>query len=112
MAHDPQIDPSHFTPIAEIIPPAPDVPWYHESPSAQLFNEWTWTHFAWGMATASLIPNWWMALLAHTVYEAIEGRIFPVQNRDVSMVNHVGDTVAFMAGRLALEMGMRKRGHR
>ena len=107
-----------YAPVAEVIPPsmgypyvipaAPDVPWYHETAQAKLFNEWTWTHFAWGMVSAGMVRTWWQALLLHTVYEAVEGQVFPSQHRDVSMRNHVGDTVAFMAGRWAMEIGRRK----
>lgn len=92
----------------EVIPPAPDVPWYHETTQAKLFNEWTWTHFAWGMVSAGVVSTWWQALVLHTLYEMVEGRVFPNQNRDVSFRNHVGDTVAFMAGRWAMEIGGRK----
>jgi hypothetical protein len=93
-------------------PVATALPWYHETTAPRLFNEWTWTHFAWGMVSAGLVSSWWMALLAHTFYEAIESQIFPVQNRDVSWTNHVGDTVAFMAGRWALQLGGGRAGGR
>ena len=78
-------------------------PWFHETPEPHLFNEWTWTHFAWGMASAGFARTWWSALLLHTMYEAVEGRIFPLKHRDASMLNHVGDTVAFLAGRAAVQ---------
>jgi len=99
-----------YYPVVEVLPPAPDTPWYHETTSAKLFNEWTWTHVVWGMVSAGLIRQWWMALLAHTIYEAVEGNIFPVQNRDVSWTNHMGDSVAFMAGRVAMQVGRVGRG--
>jgi hypothetical protein len=38
--------------------------------------------------------------VTHTIYEAIEGAIFPLEFRDPSMRNHVGDTIAFAAGML------------
>jgi hypothetical protein len=38
------------------------------------------------------------AVLIHTAYESVEGYLFPIENRDASMMNHVGDTIAFMAG--------------
>lgn len=104
---------TYTVPVAEVIPPGPSPlplsqkPWYHETPTPQLFNEWTWTHFAWGMVSAGLIPTWWQALLLHTLYEAVEGKIFPNPNRDVSMRNHVGDSVAFMVGRWAIQVGGR-----
>lgn len=83
-------------------------PWFHETPAPNLFNEWTWTHFAWGLASARLVRSHLIALAAHTGYEAIEGRIFPDPHRDVSLLNHVGDSVAFLAGRLVAELGSRK----
>lgn len=41
-------------------------------------------------------------LVAHTIYESIEGYIFPAEFRDVSMLNHIGDTIAFAAGMLVI----------
>lgn len=84
-------------------------PWFHETPRPHLFNEWSWTHFAWGMASSGLIRSDLSALAAHTAYEALEGGLFPVQHRDTSMLNHVGDTLAFMAGRWALAAALRRR---
>ena len=75
-------------------------PWFFETPQANLFNEWTWTHFFWGMLSTKFIQSGLAAMLAHTGYESVEGMIFPSQARDVSMLNHVGDSVAFLAGRL------------
>jgi hypothetical protein len=40
------------------------------------------------------------ALAGHTPYGAVEGRIFPNPYRDTSFLNRVGDTLAFIAGRL------------
>lgn len=74
-------------------------PWFHESTTAALFNEWTWTHFAWGLASAAFVRGHLAAIALHTGYEAIEGRIFPDPHRDVSIRNHVGDSIAFLAGR-------------
>ena len=76
----------------------PPQPWYHEQPGPELFNSWTWTHFAWGMASARAGVGFLNAFLLHTGYEMVEGFIFPWEDRDVSMRNHVGDTVAFLAG--------------
>lgn len=77
-------------------------PWYHETTEPALFNEWTWSHFAWGMAAAKFGPEHGIgflgAVVLHTIYESVEGFIFPDPNRDVSMRNHAGDTIAFAAG--------------
>lgn len=77
-------------------------PWYHEHAGPSLFNSWSWTHFAWGMAARKYGTEYgigfWFALLLHTFYELVEGRLFPIQHRDPSMLNHVGDTIAFAAG--------------
>jgi hypothetical protein len=72
-------------------------PWYREHPGPALFNEWTWTHFAWGMLARKYV-GLIAALALHTVYEMIEGALFPLPDRDPSMRNHVGDTVALAAG--------------
>lgn len=77
-------------------------PWYHEQAGPQLFNEWTWTHFAWGAVSARAV-DWTTAVALHTLYELVEGALFPRAHRDVSAKNHVGDTLAFLAGRAALE---------
>lgn len=74
------------------------VAWFYETPGPALFNEWTWTHFAWGLASWPLMKSHMVGLAAHTLYEFTEGEIFPVQARDTSFENHVGDTVAFLAG--------------
>ena len=73
-------------------------PWFFEKPGPALFNVWTWTHFAWGLVSWPLTKSHVMGLVAHTAYEFIEGDIFPVEARDVSLENHVGDTIAFLAG--------------
>lgn len=72
-------------------------PWFHETVGPGFTNEWTITHVAWGMLSARYLGPWG-ALAAHTLYELVEGRIFPDPHRDVSMRNHVGDTLAFMMG--------------
>ncbi len=38
------------------------------------------------------------AVAVHTLYEMVEGNLFPREHRDVSMLNHVGDSIAFVAG--------------
>lgn len=72
--------------------------WFFESPGPAFFNEWTWTHFAWGLGSWRFTKSHLTGLAAHTLYEFVEGDIFPVEARDVSLENHVGDTVAFLAG--------------
>jgi hypothetical protein len=76
------------------------LPWFYETTGPCLLNEWTWTHVAWGMASVKLTGNDLTALAGHTLYEAVEGRIFPDPYRDTSFLNHVGDTLAFIVGRL------------
>ena len=78
--------------------------WFHETAGPSPFNEWTWTHVAWGVASAKLTGDEFAALAAHTLYEAVEGWIFPGPYRDVSFVNHVGDTLAFVAGRIVARL--------
>lgn len=77
-------------------------PWYHETPGPGLINEWTITHVLWGMASAKYL-SWWPALALHTLYEMAEGSVFPRANRDVSTMNHVGDTLTFLVGRWLAE---------
>ncbi len=72
--------------------------WFFETPGPAFFNEWTWTHFAWGLVSWRLTKNHWAGLAGHTIYEAVEGEIFPARARDISLQNHAGDTVAFLAG--------------
>lgn len=74
-------------------------PWYFEKTGPAFFNEWSITHVGWGVVWQLLFPDRYLTgLVAHTIYESIEGRIFPAEFRDVSMKNHVGDTVAFTVG--------------
>ena len=75
-----------------------DRPWWYESAGPSLWNEWTWTHITWGMIAREWTDSFLLALAVHTLYEMGEGRIFPREHRDVSARNHLGDTVAFMAG--------------
>ena len=82
-------------------------PWFFETTQQQLFNEWTWTHLFWGMFSTRFIKSDLNALLVHTAYESIEGFIFPSEARDVSMRNHIGDTLAFLAGRLVGQLKIR-----
>jgi hypothetical protein len=79
-------------------------PWFHETPGPNWVNEWTWTHVVWGMATARAIPDGLVALGAHTLYEMVEGKVFPDPHRDVSVENHLGDTLAFLAGRAVVRL--------
>lgn len=74
-------------------------PWYFEKTGPAFFNEWSLTHVGGGALFQLLFPDRKVAgLVLHTIYEAIEGYIFPAAFRDVSMRNHVGDTLAFVAG--------------
>ena len=81
-------------------------PWFHEPAGPALFNDWTWTHLAWGMLAARHVGAL-DAFLLHSGYEAVEGSLFPREDRDVSMLNHVGDTVAFMVGWFVMAGGRR-----
>lgn len=53
---------------------------------------------AWGVIGYRLTGQFTAPLVLHTMYEAIEGQLFPDASRDVSMRNHLGDTIAFAAG--------------
>lgn len=79
-------------------------PWFYETSGPAFFNEWTWTHFAWGVASWMVMKSKTRALVAHTVYEFIEGDIFPAESRDTSFENHLGDTAAFFAGSVVAEL--------
>jgi hypothetical protein len=77
--------------------------WWFEDPGPAFFNKWSLTHVGWGVAWQLVFPKRYFAgLVAHTIYESIEGYIFPREDRDVSMRNHVGDTIAFGAGMLVV----------
>ena len=79
------------------------VPWYFEKTGPSFFNAWSVTHLGWGALFQLLFPNRYVTgLVMHTIYESIEGYIFPLEFRDSSMRNHVGDTIAFAAGMLAI----------
>jgi hypothetical protein len=83
----------------------PQRPWYFETPGPSLVNEWTIVHFAtgalWGAAKPDAILT---GLVGHTAYEMIEGSLFPIEDRDVSMRNHVGDSLAFLAGMIVAKL--------
>ena len=70
-----------------------------EDAGPRLFNDWTLTHFIWGVVAAHFVPNFVGAIVLHSAYELVEGKIFV--HRDESMRNHVGDTIGFTAGYLA-----------
>jgi hypothetical protein len=79
------------------------VPWYFEKTGPSFFNAWSFTHLGWGVLFQSVFPGrFGTGLMLHTIYESIEGYIFPAEFRDVSMRNHVGDTLAFTAGMLVM----------
>ena len=76
-------------------------PWYFEKTGPSFFNAWSLTHIGWGALFQLVFPDRYVTgLVVHTIYESIEGYIFPAEFRDVSMRNHVGDTAAFAAGML------------
>jgi hypothetical protein len=87
-------------------PPAPTAPekkWWFEDPGPAFFNRWSFAHVGWGVVFQLLFPERYLAgLVVHTIYESIEGYIFPREDRDTSMRNHVGDTAAFAAGMLVV----------
>lgn len=76
-------------------------PWFFESSQGQYFNEWTWTHVLWGGLLYYYLQDLPATMIAKIVYEMIEGQIFPVESRDTSMENHLGDLLAGLAGALA-----------
>jgi len=78
-------------------------PWWFEATGPAYFNAWSFAHVGWGALFQLLFPERYLTgLVLHTIYEAVEGHIFPAQDRDVSMENHLGDTIAFAAGMLAV----------
>ena len=72
----------------------------HEEGQGRYFNAWSLVHFSVGVLTWTVLRNQLAGLVIHTAYEAVEGDFFPWYHRDRSMANHVGDTVAFLAGSL------------
>lgn len=81
------------------------VPWFHEQQGPELVNVWTLTHVMWGAVVAHFTDSLPLAMVLHTFYESIEGQIFPVEHRDVSLKNHVGDSIGFAAGFIAARKG-------
>jgi hypothetical protein len=71
---------------------------YHEEGQGRYFNAWTLVHFSTGVWAWTVLRSQLGGLLIHTIYEAIEGDYFPSDHRDRSIKNHVGDTLAFLAG--------------
>jgi hypothetical protein len=81
-------------------------PWYHETVGPQFFNEWTIVHVVTGALWGAIWPRRVLSgMVAHTLYEMVEGKLFPVDQRDVSMRNHVGDSLAFLAGMMLTRRG-------
>lgn len=79
--------------------PQKQLPWYFEKTGPSFFNVWSLAHVASGALFEVLFPERFVAgLVTHTIYEAIEGHIFPAEFRDTSVRNHVGDSLAFAAG--------------
>lgn len=84
---------------------------YHEEGQGRFFNAWTLVHFSVGVLSWTVLRSQVAGLLIHTIYESIEGDFFPSEHRDRSMNNHVGDTVAFVAGSyLASMLGVGEEG--
>ena len=73
---------------------------YHEAGQGRAFNAWSLVHFSVGVLSWTVLRSQVAGLIMHTVYESVEGRFFPSDQRDRSITNHVGDTVAFLAGSL------------
>lgn len=83
--------------------PQKNLPWYFEDPGPSLFNGWSFVHIGTGALFQTLVPNRPFAgLVLHTLYEAIEGKIITREDRDPSMRNHIGDTLAFTLGMWAM----------
>lgn len=73
--------------------------WYYEGGQGRVFNAWSLSHVAWGVAAYPAFGRrYWPGLVLHTAYELVEDRIYPRKGRDRSMANHVGDTIAFVGG--------------
>jgi len=71
---------------------------FYEPPGPSLFNRWSVAHLSVGaIAKRNGVP-FLPALLAHTFYEYHEDKVFTRETRDKSMLNHIGDTIAFVAG--------------
>lgn len=81
-------------------------PWYWEEGEGNLFNRWSLVHFGAGLASYGIFRGYWPGLIAHTLYEFAEKDFFPVEARDTSMENHVGDTASFFAGMVVAKRGM------
>jgi hypothetical protein len=81
----------------DMIRPGTIPAWHHEKAGPAFFNAWTLTHVAWGFIAERAV-SFGIAMAAHFAYEMVEGEIFPAEDRDISMANHVGDTVGFIAG--------------
>ena len=86
--------------------------WYHESGQGQFMNKWSLAHFLFGIASYKIFKNQYEGLVWHTLYEFLEQDLYPIEDRDTSMTNHVGDTVFFLAGSLAAtSWTTKKQGH-
>jgi len=71
--------------------------WYEDG-QGNYFNSWSLVHFSVGVLSWVLLRNQVSGLFIHTVYESVEGEFFASDERDLSMENHIGDTVAFLSG--------------
>ncbi len=77
-------------------------PWYYEAGQRRLFNSWSLAHLAWGVAAYWVFQQYWPGITLHMAYELLEDVISPRPpgGRDPSFINHLGDTIAFIAGQL------------
>jgi hypothetical protein len=75
--------------------------WYWEHGQGRVFNVWSLAHVGSGVASFIAWRSYLPGIVLHTAYELMEDRIYPYHGRDRSMANHIGDTVAFVAGQLA-----------
>jgi hypothetical protein len=75
--------------------------WYWESGQGRVFNAWSLAHVGSGALSYLAWRRYLPGIVLHTAYELMEDRIYPFHGRDRSMENHIGDTLAFVAGQFA-----------
>lgn len=84
-------------------------PWWFEDPAPHVLNRWSLVHVATGAAFGAAFPGRYLAgFVLHSAYEAVEGRLFPIEQRDASFRNHVGDSLTFLLG-VAIGTAARRR---
>jgi hypothetical protein len=68
----------------------------------ELFDDWTWTHFAWGLLFGYVKMPAHNFFMSHTSFEILEnstyGRKYLFSGTKDSTTNIVGDTMAAMGG--------------